>query len=623
MKTYWKILLTVLPLVLSFFFLSVGTTYYFSKKALTDLAETWLETRLTEALTIAGEQVALLQRYGLESVPASIEKAKMDAGAAIAAIEVGELGFVFVVNTRGIVTLHPDKGMVGQDVSGEAWFEELLTGETRLVFWGPGNTNMARAALFEPWEWMVLATSPEREIYGVANQLTSYIIYLAILGSIAMSIALMFMTRRLTAPLKSLMVGADRIGKGDLQTRISIPGRDEFSRLAEVFNKMTAELRKTLSTLQQKEEHFRSLIEHASDIVTILEADGTIAYASPSIERILGHQPEDLVGRNAFDFVHPDDRAGILGRYRKGVESPTEMTPTEFRFQHGNGSWRTLEGISENMLNHPAVGGFVINSRDISARKLALEALHESHQELEQRVRERTAQLKATNKELKEFAYVVSHDLKAPLRAISQLTHWISEDYADALDREGRDMMDLILKRVKRMDSLIEGVLSYSRIGSTRERTETLNLDTLVKELIDHAMAPPHINITINGKLPVVQGDPIRMEQVFQNLIDNAVTYMDKPEGIVTIGCEDKGSLWEFSVADNGPGIDKQYHDKIFQLFQTLAPRDEHESSGVGLTLVKKIIEQYEGSIWVVSETGKGSTFYFTLPQKGENHATL
>jgi light-regulated signal transduction histidine kinase (bacteriophytochrome) len=216
---------------------------------------------------------------------------------------------------------------------------------------------------------------------------------------------------------------------------------------------------------------------------------------------------------------------------------------------------------------------------------------------------------------------VVSHDLKAPLRAISQLTHWISEDYTEALDREGREMMDLILKRVKRMDGLIEGVLSYSRIGRIKERTVALDLNILVDEIIESAMAPSHVRVKIDGDLPVVQRDPIRMQQVFQNLIDNAITYMDKPEGLVRIGCEDEGMQWKFSIADNGPGIDRQYHEKIFQIFQTLTPRDEHESSGVGLTLVKKIIEQYDGSIWVVSEQGNGSTFYFTLPKREDSHA--
>ena len=495
MKTYWKILLTVLPLVLFFLVSSVGTTYYFSRKALTGLADTWLETRLSEAMKIVDEQIALLQHYGLETVPASIEKAKMDAGAAIAAIEVGKLGFVFVISAQGIVTLHPDQGMQGRDVSEEAWFREIQHGEKQLIYWGNDHANMARVAYFKPWKWFILATSPEKEIYGVANKMKPYIFYLGVLGSLGMSIVLMFMTRRLTAPLVSLTAGADRIGKGDLKTRISIPGRDEFSHLADVFNQMADELQKTLTAMQQ------------------------------------------------------------------------------------------------------------------------------SHEKLEQRVQERTAQLNSINRELQEFAYVVSHDLKAPLRAISQLTHWISEDYTGALDREGREMMGLILKRVKRMDGLIDGVLNYSRIGRIKERSETLDLKTLVGEIIENAMVPAHIRVIIEGELPVIQRDPIRMQQVFQNLIHNAITYSDKPEGIVKIDCDDQGAQWIFSVSDNGPGIDSQYHDKIFQIFQTLSPRDEHEASGVGLTLVKKIIEQYGGAIWLTSEPGRGSTFYFTLPKRESGHA--
>ena len=208
MKTYWKILLTVLPLVLFFLLLSVGTTYYFSRKALISLAETWLETRLTEALNIAEEQMAFLQRYGLESVPASIEKAKMDAGAAMAGIEVGELGFVFVVSAQGIVSRHPDEDMVGRDVSGEAWFAEIQKGEQRPVFWGEDNANMARVAYFEPWEWFILATSPEKEIYGVANEMKPYILYLAVMASIAMSLVLMIMTRRRDADGDTEILGA-------------------------------------------------------------------------------------------------------------------------------------------------------------------------------------------------------------------------------------------------------------------------------------------------------------------------------------------------------------------------------------------------------------------------------
>jgi two-component system sensor kinase FixL len=129
------------------------------------------------------------------------------------------------------------------------------------------------------------------------------------------------------------------------------------------------------------------------------------------------------------------------------------------------------------------------------------------------------------------------------------------------------------------------------------------------------------VKIIIENRLPVVMKNPIPMGQVFQNLIGNSIRFMDKPEGIVRVGCEDEGTHWKLSVSDNGPGIDRQYHDKIFQIFQTLAPRDDHESTGIGLTLVKKIIELYGSSIRVESETGHGSKFLFSLPKEGKKDA--
>lgn len=224
--------------------------------------------------------------------------------------------------------------------------------------------------------------------------------------------------------------------------------------------------------------------------------------------------------------------------------------------------------------------------------------------------------LGAVNKELQEFAYIVSHDLKAPLRAISQLSHWISEDYSEAFDDDGKMKMDLIIKRAKRMDGLIDGILRYSRVGRVREKEERVDLNILVTDVINNIAPPGHIKITIENELPVVLRDSIRLEQVFQNLIGNAVKYMDKDKGFVKVDCADEGEYWECSVSDNGPGIDKKYHDRIFQIFQTLTPRDSYESTGIGLTLVKKIISLYGGSVRVASEVGKGSTFVFTIPKK-------
>ena len=229
-------------------------------------------------------------------------------------------------------------------------------------------------------------------------------------------------------------------------------------------------------------------------------------------------------------------------------------------------------------------------------------------------------ELESANEELKNFAYVVSHDLKAPLRAISSLADWISTDYADKFDDEGKEHMRLLVSRVHRMDSLIEGILLYSRVGRVKEGVVAVDLNRLLKDVIAMLAPPPNITITVDDALPTVMTEPTRIQQVFQNLLSNAIKYMDKPHGEIHIACAAEGHHWRFSVTDNGPGIRQQHFDKIFQLFQTLAPRDRVESSGVGLALVKKIVEMYGGHIWVESAVGHGSTFFFTLPRTAVTH---
>jgi len=225
-------------------------------------------------------------------------------------------------------------------------------------------------------------------------------------------------------------------------------------------------------------------------------------------------------------------------------------------------------------------------------------------------------QLEKTNQELREFVYMASHDLKAPLRGINTLANWISSDYADKLDEQGKKQLALLSRRVDRMRNLIEGIIQCSRVGHIQEEKTWMNLNKLVREVIEMLDPPENITITVENELPTIKCERIRFIHVFQNLINNAIKYMDKPQGKIEIGCVEQDDFWKFSVADNGPGIKEKYFEKIFQMFQTLLPRDEFESTGVGLTLVKKIVELYEGKIWVESKAGMGSTFFFILPKQ-------
>jgi signal transduction histidine kinase len=292
------------------------------------------------------------------------------------------------------------------------------------------------------------------------------------------------------------------------------------------------------------------------------------------------------------------------------------------------------------------MGGLVLVlvhiSRSQAERNLMYEKLQEAHDNLEQRVSERTAELEQLNQtlrleiaerqraekallrasqdleiantELKDFAYIVSHDLKAPLRAVSQLVGWLAADYAHAFDDEGKENLGLLLNRVTRMHNLIDSILHYSRLGRTRDEMTEVDLNRLVSEVIDMVSPPPHITVTVEDRLPIVRCEETRIQELFQNLLDNAIKYMDKPDGQIRIGCLQKDSHWQCRVSDNGPGIEEKYHEKIFQIFQTLQSRDEMESTGIGLTVVKKIVELHGGEVWIESRLGSGTTFFFTLP---------
>jgi signal transduction histidine kinase len=173
------------------------------------------------------------------------------------------------------------------------------------------------------------------------------------------------------------------------------------------------------------------------------------------------------------------------------------------------------------------------------------------------------------------------------------------------------------------MHELIEGILQFSRIGRVMEKFEAIDLNELIDGVLDMLAPPEGIEITVASDLPTVTGEPTRIQQVFQNLIGNAIKYMGKPEGKIAIQYEDMAAHWQFCIADTGPGIPPQYHEKVFQIFQSLAARDDVESTGIGLALVKKIVEAHNGRVWLESDEGKGSTFYFTLPkqQGANNHA--
>lgn len=218
--------------------------------------------------------------------------------------------------------------------------------------------------------------------------------------------------------------------------------------------------------------------------------------------------------------------------------------------------------------------------------------------------------LESRNQELSDYAHMVSHDLKSPLRSIDSLTAWLKEDYNEKFDDQGKEQLDLIRNSVEKMDTLINGILKYSTITKNQIETYDVDINVLIENVLNIIQIPKHITITTH-KLPIIHGDKYRLQQLFQNLIDNAIIYNDKSIGTIDIGATDKGAFWEFYVKDNGKGIENAYFDKIFKTFESL--ENNVSSTGIGLSIVKKIVKLYGGSIWLASEPNIGTTFYFTL----------
>lgn len=227
-------------------------------------------------------------------------------------------------------------------------------------------------------------------------------------------------------------------------------------------------------------------------------------------------------------------------------------------------------------------------------------------------------ELKRKNKELDQFAYVVSHDLKAPLRGIDNTIKWMKEDHEQEITPNVKHNLEVIKGRTKRLENMINGLLEYARIGRVSKGLETVDVNLMLMELKD-LLVPSGFKFIIEGKMPVFLTEKLRLEQVFSNLISNAVRYHNKENGTIEISSQENMDTYEFSVKDDGPGIHPEYHERIFTIFQTLKERDAFESTGVGLAIVSKILDEQKTSIRIISDGENGTEFKFTWPKRNQN----
>jgi len=345
---------------------------------------------------------------------------------------------------------------------------------------------------------------------------------------------------------------------------------------------------------------FRSLIENSPDAISLIDTQGEILYGSPSTTKLFGYLPEELVGRNYLELIHPEDRDHSSRALEEVLYKPPGPLQWDARVRHKDGNYCWVESTVSNLLFESEVQAMVVHQRDINARRTA-EVVSRRHAE----------ELVRSNVRLEEFAYTAAHDLREPLRAISSYVDILVQK--TQMDPNTRQMAKFIVDGAARMSTLIDDLLSFASTG-VQEPPQRVDLQHAVAQATQNLAQAIKVSgalVTVD-RLPVVRGHEIHLVRLFQNLISNAVKYRGEEPVEIQVTAEQRGPDWVLRVKDNGLGIAPEDRVRVFMPFIRLAKRNV-PGTGLGLAVCKKLVEGWGGSIWLESELGAGSTFCFTI----------
>ncbi|MCA9927881.1 MAG: PAS domain S-box protein [Anaerolineales bacterium] len=369
-----------------------------------------------------------------------------------------------------------------------------------------------------------------------------------------------------------------------------------------------AQHRLTLESLKRSEKMFADFIEVAAGGILIVAEDGRIVQSNKSAEKIFGYDYDELIGQSIECLItKPDQESHIQIR-------------TEWMNDPVNGGMR--EGKRVKGLQKDGTEVFVLVDLSVietSDSKLIMAHVNDitAFQEAEAALAQRAEELARSNKELENFAYVVSHDLRAPLRALKGYSSFLNEDYGDAFNGDAQEFIQGIYESANRLDQLLQDILAYSRVGQRKEPLMRVDTLKLINELVNNFNEQERAEFNVAPDLPIVWAYETRLHQIFSNLLSNAVKY-SQPDIIptITIDWKDEGAFYVFIVQDNGIGIEEKHFERIFGIFQRLHTDDEYTGTGIGLAIVQKAVSQFGGEIRVSSTPGLGSTFAFTIPKE-------
>jgi PAS domain S-box-containing protein len=388
------------------------------------------------------------------------------------------------------------------------------------------------------------------------------------------------------------------------------PGETDWYGVVSTLGDITKQRHAELA-LSASEALYRQTFELATTGIAHVDLTGRFMQVNRSLCEILGYSEKELIGRSVKEISHPEDR-NLTDSQRMRVRSGEKPSVRfEKRYIRKNGAIVWV-GLSVALACDPsgAPQYEIALFDDITERKKAEAALREAHEELQR-----------SNAELEQFAYVASHDLQEPLRMVSSYTQLLMRRYGDKLDGDAKEFTAFIVDGATRMKQLIEDLLAYSRVGTRDKNFKPVDGESPLKRaLINLRAAIQDSGATVTqDKLPTIQCDEVQLAQLFQNLIGNALKFRatDKAPA-VHVGVADRAQEWEFMVRDNGIGIEPQYFERIFMVFQRLHSKGEYPGTGIGLAIVKKVVERHGGRIWVQSQPGAGTTFHFTMPKERE-----
>jgi PAS domain S-box-containing protein len=506
----------------------------------------------------------------------------------------------YLIDTAGFFVTQP------RNVSDPSLLQKKVTAEhvTRCLQQESGvmeSVDYRNIPAFLVYRWLpdyqlcLIVKIDQAEAYAPIRAFGGRIAIISVLALLAAAAIAAALARTMTRPILALENGVTRFAKGELDVRLDESSGDELGQLAGEFNKMADALSEQQTHLRRRAEEFFNL---TVDLLCTVDSSGRLMDLNPAWEQTLGYKVEELHGQQLINLIHPDD----LPITTKAFQQVTKNKAGRFevRCRHKGGEYRWLSWV----VISPQGQTLYAVAHDSTERRTA-----------EEKLRRQTEELERSNRDLEHFAYIASHDMQEPLRLVTSNVQLLARRYQGRLDKDADEFIGFATEAAGRMKNLIGDLLSYSRISAQGKEFAPVALDGIFDQVID-ILSPAIVYagaIVTHDPLPSVMGDNAQITQLFQNLIENAIKFHGIQAPRVHVGVRQLGERWLFFIQDNGIGLEPQYSERVFTLFQRLHNQTQYPGRGVGLAISRKIVERHGGRIWVDSELGKGATFYFTL----------